>query len=329
MSGNVSDVDAELLAMAGDSSDDESEMGEVTQTIEDPKSPSQEPKQSVEEPPSIKRGVAQKVRKRGKKRDRKREIEEDLDNLADSPSPDASQASLDRAESGSEADAPASPAPVDDGPLYPLEGKFTDVDDREHVLGLPEIERETILADRAAEVLKREQDLQLKKLREETASKSKRKAAVAGLDDDDTRKSSRAKKSSALDDYKKAREAKGAERTGRNLDAGRGRRRSSRSLSSASDRDADGESEVEWAEPSGSRARTRDEPPADLKDFDRCRLGRSSFAQVLFYPNFEQTINGCFARISVGPHRETGELIYRMTQIKGNSSRRTNFLQSY
>lgn len=92
MSADELDVDAELLAMGGDSSDDESDVdiGEVideTQVLDGPRSPSQEAKPSVEkvveEPPSIRRGVAQKVRKNRRKRVTRREIEDELDDLGD------------------------------------------------------------------------------------------------------------------------------------------------------------------------------------------------------------------------------------------------------
>lgn len=218
---------------------------------------------------------------------------------------------------------PGSPAgaasPADNEVSYPLEGKFRDAADREEIMAMPEIERESILAERAAEATRKKQDLALKQMLEFSkaqTSKHKRKAGAAELDDE-SRKTSRPKTEktgrSALDNYKKAREAKGAERTGR-LDTKRDRRRSSRSRSSASDRDADGESEVEWAESTPAR---RDEPPAELKDFERCRVGRSQFAKFLFYPNFEDTIKGCYCRVSIGMNRETGQNTYRMTQIKG------------
>ena len=245
----------------------------------------------------------------------------DRKRIFSSPSPPASLGSDAMSESASPPEqAPASP--VDDGPMYPLEGKFTSAADRAHIMSLPEIDREALLAERASENLKRQQDLQLRKALAATqaaASKHKRKAAAAHLDDDGgARKSKREKADrtgrSALDDYKKAREAKGAERTGR-FDTKPGRRRDSRSPSSASDRDAEGESEVEWAtEP------VRREEPADLRDFERCRVGRSNFAKVCFYPNFEATMKGCFCRVSIGVNRETGQNMYRMTQIKGEIS---------
>ena len=91
MSADELDVDAELLGMVGDdSSDDEgSDAGEVRDTsrqIED-RTPSEEPKPSVEkveEPPSARRGVAQKVKKRGgRKKVNRRELEDELDDLGD------------------------------------------------------------------------------------------------------------------------------------------------------------------------------------------------------------------------------------------------------
>jgi RNA polymerase-associated protein RTF1 len=246
----------------------------------------------------------------------------DLRTLFSSPSPVASLGSDAMLESNASSPEPASASPIDDGPAYPLEGIYLDSADRARIQSLPEIQREEILAERAAENTKRQQDIQLKKALAATqaaASKhQKRKAAAADLDDDaGQRKSSRAKveKRNVLDDYKKAREARGVDRTSR-LDPrrDRGRKRRSRSASSASDRDADGESEVEWAPEVSSR---REEAPAELKDFERCRVGRSSFAKVCFYPNFEETMKGCFARVSIGVNRETGENMYRMTQIKG------------
>lgn len=237
-----------------------------------------------------------------------------------SPSPAPSLGSGVMSESPGSADAPASD--VDDGPLYPLEGKFVSATDREHILSLPEIERESILAERAAEVVKRQQDLALQQAfasSKAAESKRKRKAVAADLDDEGARKTSRPKTEkagrSALDDYRKAREAKGAERTSR-FDSRRDQRRS-RSASSGSGRDADGESEVEWAEPLSSSRRDKDEPPAELKDFDRCRIGRTAFAKICFYPYFEETMKGCFCRVSIGMNRETGQNMYRMTQIKG------------
>jgi RNA polymerase-associated protein RTF1 len=224
-------------------------------------------------------------------------------------------------ESDGEIDAPGSPVDAD-APLYPLEGKFSSAQDREEILAMPELEREALLADRANEQVRRQQDLQLKKAMAaaKEANKNKRKAAAAELDDGGRRTRPKAeKKMTALDDYKRARELKGTDR-GRQ-EAGRGRRDERSPSSAGSDRDADGESEVEWAEPSSDN-RGRDEPAPELMDFNRARVGRTGFAKMCFYPGFEEAMIGCFARVSIGPDRSTGQNQYRMTQIKRECSQR-------
>lgn len=222
-----------------------------------------------------------------------------------------------------ESDSDTSPADLDDeAPLYPIEGKFSSEADRQRIMGMTEIEREEILAERAAEVEKQAQDRQLKRLlqarkREEAqaADKKKRKAGAADLEDGE-RKSSRqkVKASAPLEAYKRQRELKGAGRA-RDVEARRDERSPSRD-DGYSDRDAEGESEVEWDDhPQISAPKV--EPPAELKDFQRVCVGRSNFAKVCFYPGFDELITGCFARVSIGMNRETGENMYRMTQIKG------------
>lgn len=216
-------------------------------------------------------------------------------------------------------DAPHEDADEDEQPLFPLEGRFKDAADRNRILSLPEIEREEILEERASQVTRRQQDLKLKKALAEGQAK-KRSASTAELDDGNKRSTrpKTDKRTAALDNLKRAREQKGAERDRR--DAGRSRRddrEEERSLSPS--RDADGESDdnVEWADTQYDKARRdRDEPPAELRDFERCRVGRSNFAKVCFYPGFEDAIRGCFARVSIGLNRETGQNMYRMTQIR-------------
>lgn len=244
-----------------------------------------------------------------------------------SPGSPGSIGSRDMAQSDSEGDAPGDESD-DEAPLYPIEGQFTSVSDKTHILSLPEIEREEILAERAANVTRKQQDLQLKRAlaatREKARNHNKRKAD-ADLDDG-LRKTSKAKteKRSALDDYKRAREQREA---GKSRIDPRRDQRDDRSASYASDRDADGESEVEWAEPSSEYK--RDEPPADLRDFNRVHVGRSNFAKVCFYPNFENAVKGCFARVSIGPDRATGQNVYRMAQIKGMSRASRPFLSEH
>lgn len=199
-------------------------------------------------------------------------------------------------------------------PLYPLEGKYKSEDDRHYVEGLSEIQREELLAQRAELVTRRTQDQLLKKAlaSSSAANKQKRKAAAADLEDNNRRTTRpKTEKQTALDTYRKAREEKGAQRD--RVASARDRRDERSPSSHGSERDADGESEVEWA----AEPERKDEPPAEITDFNYARMGRSGFAKVCFYPGFEEAIMGSFARVAIGPNRETGQSMYRMCQIKG------------
>jgi len=203
----------------------------------------------------------------------------------------------------------------DDKPLYPIEGKFSSERDRSEIMAMTEIQREEILAERAAEVQRRAQDQQLKRLlsarNKSESDKKKRKAGLADLDDSQ-RKSSRqkTKASESLEAYKRQRELKGAQRA---RGEERRREREASEEGGYSEEDADGEDEVEWDD--GRRASpAKEAPPPELKDFERVRVGRSNFSKVCFYPTFESLIKGCYCRVSVGME---GGQAYRMVQIKG------------
>lgn len=310
------ELDAELLALAGDdSSDDERTDNRAAQRS----SPFEHAAQSSEpdrSPP--RRGVAQKPKGRSSaaatRRRRKDDSEEEGEASPASSPRSLGSAAMDESDSEDGADFDQ------DAPLYPIEGKFRSEFDRAEVMGMTEIRREEILAERAAEVERRVQDLQLKKIlqqrkREQAgADKRKRKAAAADLDDEDQRKSSRpkVKASGPLEAYKREREMKGQQR---NREDDRRRDRSPSRDDGDSDRDADGDSEVEWDEKPRAAA-SREEAPATLRDYERARIGRTNFAKVCFYPTFETSLKGCYTRVSIGVNRETGAPQYRMAQIK-------------
>lgn len=219
-----------------------------------------------------------------------------------------------------------------DGPLYPYDRLYYSSEDKIHIMGLPEIQREEILSERAQQVDRHNQDLALRRLlasRERESAKaqakSKRKAGAAGLEDGQ-RKSSRQKMtlggrrvgetSGAMAAYKKQREQKGSRDKFRRSDHLIKDQRAKAEADGLSDEDAEGESEVEWDDRVRSPSPRKDDPPADLRDIQRARVGRSNFAQVCFYPGFDDAISGCFARLSIGLNRETGESEYRICRIK-------------
>lgn len=235
----------------------------------------------------------------------------------------------------SESESDTSPAggADDDSPIFPVDGQFYSEKDKREVMALPEIERESLLADRAYERERKLQDLQLRRLyksREQSEGKKKRKADAAELEDSPkARKSTRQKTtlggrkvgdSSTIESYTRQREENRARNEQRRLEGEERRNRrllESSPLPQPSDADADGESEVEWDDRATSRQPQVDEQPAEQIDFEHVRAGRDNFAKVCFYPGFEKVITNCYVRVNIGVDKATGESIYRMGQVAG------------
>lgn len=210
---------------------------------------------------------------------------------------------------------------------YPVDGKFRSETEKAEVMAMPELEREQILADRANEIERLRQNRLLRQMvtdtqNDERKAKKKRSAGSADLDDDDDDrrgKSSRRAGGTAMDALRRAR----ADRQKRRED--HERRRDAYSPRRDSD---DEESDDGGYRRGGSRTpekeEKKDEPKPELRDFERVRLGRNEFAQVCFTPGFEPAITGCFIRIALGPHPDTGVEQYRMAIIKGTMRRVTS-----
>ncbi|KAL8725556.1 MAG: hypothetical protein Q9166_007279 [cf. Caloplaca sp. 2 TL-2023] len=337
----MADLDAALLALAGgDSSDDEG--SKPTATANKAPSPSASPGPShSNKASSTKRGVAQKVSSRaGGSSSRSKKAKKDDSEEGEASSTPSSPNSLQSAPM-SESESDSSPAMAEGGTDFPIEGKFKSEKDRAEIMALSEIQRESILAERAQQ---RERELQNEHLRRLVVSKKKeaeaaegrkRKADTAELEDRQ-RKSSRQKTalggrkagetSGAIEAYKRQREEKGLRDEQRKRDGQERRDRKARgSLDDGySDADADGESEVDWDDVRAhvDESRRRDEQPSEKVDFERVRIGRDNFAKVCFYPGFDDAIKDCYARVNIGPNHATGESIYRMAKISGFSEGR-------
>ena len=238
----------------------------------------------------------------------------------------------------SESDSDVSPAsPIDDdGSMFPLENRFHSQKDKDYIMSLSEVQRESILAERAQILERKLQDQHLRRLlqargnAEKTDDKKKRKAGSADLEDGN-RKSSRQKTtlggrkvgetSDAIEAYKRQREQKGArdEQRRREGEARKDRKIRGSIEDAFSDADAEGESDVEWdnAKPKASSPGFRDAQPAGQIDYEHVRVGRDNFAKYCFYPGFEEAIKNCYVRVCIGPDKNTGENVYRMTQVKG------------
>lgn len=239
----------------------------------------------------------------------------DYDSLAPG-SPD-SQASAPMDESDSDSDASPARRSVDDEVnQYPVDGLFRDYEEKEQIMSMREIEREQILAERREENERIRQNRMLRQLK--VNQEKKRKASLAELDDS-SRKTSRArtKADDKMDSLRRAREERSNRKEQRERENDRRKRSPSYRRSPGRD-----DSDVEWDGPSKKKHRSRspesrESPPAELRDFERVRVGRSRFAEVAFYPGFDEALTGCFVRLNIGPDPDTRQDVYRMALIKG------------
>jgi len=234
----------------------------------------------------------------------------------------------------SESDSETSPAGEidDDGPMFPVDGKFYSEKDKKEIMSLSEIQRESILAERAHQQERKQQDIHLRRLlqaRGEAEIKKKRKADTAELEDSPKRKSTRQKTtlggrkvgdSSTIESYTRQREENKARNEQRRLEGEERRNRrmlESSPMARGSEVDADGDSELEWDDRAASRQPPPDEQPAQQIDFEHVRVGRDNFAKVCFYPGFNEAIANCYVRVNIGVDKANGESIYRVGRISG------------
>jgi RNA polymerase-associated protein RTF1 len=239
--------------------------------------------------------------------------------------------------SESESDAESPPA-GDDGPMFPYEKLYFSAKDKAEIENLPEIRRESILADRTQQLERHDQDVTLRRLlaarakdEAKASEKKKRKAGAADLEESQ-RKSSRQRTKlgggkvgeadSAIEAYKRQRAEKGLRDEQRRKDAAAKKELGVQASpdNNYSDADAEGESEVEYDDKKYKRTTPtppRDDPIAELADIQRAKVGRDNFAQVCYYPGFEEAIKDCYARVCLGPGRTPGVNEYRLCLIKG------------
>lgn len=219
----------------------------------------------------------------------------------------------------------------DDGPTkesdvpYPLEGKYIDSRDKNHIQSLPQLERERILGERAEEQTRAKFQAELArranaKSLDRGMSPRKRKAESVDPDDSDHRSSRpklKGKPNEKLERYKRERENRVQERQ-RHDDRRSGRRRSSSvdSRRRHSDHDAEGESDVDYPDYDKYDKTPRQEEPAELRHFEAVRVGRGYFSKVCYHPHFEEAMVGTFVRVGTGQDAQHRTL-YKMAQIKG------------
>lgn len=319
----MSDIDDELLALAG---------GDVSSDEEDPRDQSRSPSPSKSSDAPA-RGSANKrtPAPKGKRRASRNDEDSEDEGEASPPGSPDSQMSAPMDESDSDSDAPQTQGRGgdDDTNQYPFEGLFRSAEEKARIMSMREIEREQILAERREENERIRQNRMLRQLKVNQEKDSKKRKASAADLEDTSRKPSRARTkagetSEKMDTLRRAREERTSRREQRERDLDRDRRKQrspsyrdrgrSRSIDS---RDSGG---GDWRRDSRQKSRTPETKeilPAELRDVERIRVGRSRFAEVCFYPGFEKAITGCYVRINIGPDPKNHQDVYRMAVIKG------------
>ncbi|KAI5462566.1 hypothetical protein BGZ63DRAFT_354274 [Mariannaea sp. PMI_226] len=306
----MADIDDELLALAGGDSEDEGFGNESREMSASP-------------PPRTKSATA---KRRGRGDDSEEEEEEGEASSAPGSPNSLESAPMDESDSDTEP-ARNRTAAANEDEKYPVDGMYVSQAEKEEIMAMREVEREQIIADRLSEIERQRQNRLLRQMvsnvenEERKQVKKKRSADTADLEDGDRRASRQrtsGKGESAMDSLRRARAEKARRREDheRRKDGYSPRGRDSREPEDSEDEFGRRRSR------SPADEAPRDEPPAELRDYERVRLGRNEFAQVCLTPGFEAAITGCYIRIALGPHPETGIEQYRMAAIKGFTTSR-------
>lgn len=175
---------------------------------------------------------------------------------------------------------------------YPLEGKYKDHADMQELLAMEEIGREAVLADRAAQIERAQQNRHLRNLlKSRNAADKANGAAVGGANRRSTRTKSMPKKTEEttkrgkLDELKKIREERSTRAAGSGKQAG-------------DEEDARAKRKSTHDHEEDKTGLTEDIYPKEvdreitLSDVNRARIGRTGLGKLCDYPGFEKTVTG-------------------------------------
>lgn len=192
---------------------------------------------------------------------------------------------------------------------YPLEGKYKDEADRERLLEMDEIEREQTLFDRSQEMDRYnekkylQQRMKQQNRVEKKTRSSSRKVPATGA------KSSKLDK---LSELRKQRERKSR----RDADDYDEEEDEDEEVDEEEEDVDDGyDDEVVWG--SGlSRTKPRTFERANFVHINKIRVGRSFLNKYLYYRLFAEVVPKTFGKINVGMDRRTRQPMYRVVQIE-------------
>ncbi|KAK7205364.1 hypothetical protein BZA70DRAFT_154180 [Myxozyma melibiosi] len=303
----MSDLDEDLLALAGAGGEDDSGPSSSTSR--------------KRAPPSKRRAAPAKKKRRAIDSDEDDlgspagDFEEDEEDESDGP--DMSRSNRRKNDEDDDED--------DDDDLgeefvnpYPLQGKYKDENDMHRLEAMTEIEREQILFDRSQEM---QEYNERKYLAQRLKQSKKDKSAPTRSSTRDTPKGSSSKRSQ-LSELKKKREEKSDRVRQRSGDKSYSKLRYDED---EDEEDEEEEEDDEWRSGDDERAeddlvwadsgKKKSEAPRELtvEDLNRIRIGRTLFAKYCHYPEFDRTAAECFVRVNISNSQVSA---YRVCQIK-------------
>ncbi|KAF8836997.1 plus-3-domain-containing protein [Paxillus ammoniavirescens] len=209
---------------------------------------------------------------------------------------------------------------------YPLEGKYEDEADRERLLGMSEIDRENILAERLEQMQKIQDRRKLQEMIKQQKSGSNDAESVAkAAKRQHAARGATKEKSKKLDELKARRKAKDEKKRTRTDSPKRDRSSSPMDMETSSGEEEDGqitkyEEEEEKDRKLYSKQPNPNDEPITLEDLVTCRLTRDMLARICMYPWFEDYVKGksnptpCgWVRYLIG--QEGNEPVYRLCEV--------------
>lgn len=173
--------------------------------------------------------------------------------------------------------------------LYPLEGKYIDHADKAKLLAMTEVEREAVLADRAAKLEREHLDRQLRNL-----LKSRNADAAGGGDGGSALRKSGRTKSAPKKNEEVSKRGKLEE-----LRRVREERKAGGGKTAIADEDAS--KPLLDDDDDGGRMddSQHEEREITLDDVNRAKIGRTGLAKLCDYPNFEEVVKGMYSYIQI------------------------------
>lgn len=198
---------------------------------------------------------------------------------------------------------------------YPLEGKYKDEADREQLLEMDEIEREQVIFERSQEMDRYNERKYLQQrlnqqkqqgVSKKTRSSSRQVAATL----------SKTSKLDKLSELRKQREQKSKRGTASyDYDDDDDAEEEDEEEIDEEEEDEYGDNQVVWG--SGkSKFKPRSYTRATFIDINKIKVGRGFLSKYLYYRNFAENVAKTFGKINVGTDRRTRMPIYRVVQIE-------------